>query len=265
MPDAGTDGVGPDAFEFVGRLRRSGLLDASEVDAFLAAPAANCADGPAALAEALVREGLLNEYQVGRLLAGQTTGLVYGDYRVLGCLGGRAYRVEHAQLKRLATVKVLGDEEDRHTTLLPLVQSEVQSLGGLRHPGLVLPSHAGEADTGHPGRVVRYLVMDHIHGRDLGQIVRDDGPLPVAQACAVACQAAEALRHAYEHGRAHRRVRPSKLMLTPQGHVKLLGLGEDGLWRGRGSPLPTVSAPDCATALPTCADVYGLGRRCTSC
>jgi hypothetical protein len=253
----------PEAVEFVGRLRRSGLLEPAEVDAFLAGPAAAGAEGSADLAEALVREGLLNEFQVERLLAGQTTGLVFGEYRVLGRLGGRAYRVEHTQFKRLAAVKVLGDEEDRQSTLLPLVQSELQALGALRHPGLVLPAQVGEADATHPGRVVRYLVMDHVHGRDLAQIVRDEGPLPVPLACGVACQAAEALRHAYEHGRTHRRVRPSKLILTPQGHVKLLGLSEDGLWRGRTNPPPNdeFSAPECRAGRggDVRSDVYGLG------
>jgi hypothetical protein len=262
-PTPAPRGVAPDAVEFVGRLRRSGLLESSELDAFLTGPAAEGTDGPAELADALVREGLLNEYQAGRLLAGQTAGLLFGEYRVLGCLGGRAYRVEHTQLKRLAAVKVLGDEEDRPSALLPLVQSEVQSLSALRHPGLVLPSLVGEADSGHPGRVVRYLVVDHVHGRDLGQIVRDDGPLPVAVACGVACQAAEALRHVHEHGRTHRRVRPSKLVLTPQGQVKLLGLGEDTLCRGRTGAPPNdeFSAPElrAGRAGDVRSDVYGLG------
>src|SRR5262249_20448745 len=143
--------------------------------------------GATEIAAALMGEGLLNEYQARRLLDGDTDGLVLGDYRVLGCLGeggsGTVYRAEHGRLKRLAAVKVLAGERRRHSPLLALVQSEVQALEAVRHPALVRPFHAGEEVAGSRSRVLRFLVMEHVQGRDLERLVREDGPLPVATAC----------------------------------------------------------------------------------
>src|SRR5262249_20854856 len=51
------------------------------------------------------------------------------------------------------------------------------------------------------------------------------GPLPVDAACDCVRQAALALQHAHEQGLVHRDVKPSNLMLTPSGLVKLLDLG----------------------------------------
>ena len=55
------------------------------------------------------------------------------------------------------------------------------------HPNVVEAHDAGEqAET-------VYLVMKFIEGTDLGRLVRERGPLPVAEACALACQAAHGL------------------------------------------------------------------------
>jgi hypothetical protein len=55
--------------------------------------------------------------------------------------------------------------------------------------------------------------------------VQQRGPLPVAQACDLARQAALGLQHAHESGMVHRDVKPHNLMLTPSGQVKILDFG----------------------------------------
>jgi hypothetical protein len=98
-------------------------------------------------------------------------------------------------------------------------QREMRAVGNLRHPNIVEAPDAGEAD-GMP-----YLVMEYVDGCDLGKLVGRMGPLPVAEACDVIRQAALGLEHAHEQGRVHRDVKPSNLMLSTEGQVKVLDLG----------------------------------------
>jgi serine/threonine protein kinase len=143
-----------------------------------------------------------------------------------------------------------------------------QALGArLRHPNLIAVYQAGRA-AGRP-----YLVMELVAGDDLGGFVGRYGPLPVAAACAVIRQAALGLQRLHEHGLVHRDVKPSNLMLTPAGGVKVLDLGlarhlhepgAGGRITGHGQFLGTLDymAPEqCADphAVDTRADVYGLG------
>src|SRR5262245_36620034 len=59
----------------------------------------------------LLEHGLLTQYQVSRLEAGNTFGLVLGSYRVLERLGsggmGIVFRAEHMRLRRQVAIKVL--------------------------------------------------------------------------------------------------------------------------------------------------------------
>src|SRR5437879_4113288 len=74
---------------FLDRIRTLRLADAGALDEFLAARdprLAEFADGDR-MAAALVQAGLLTRYQMSRLRAGTTHGLVLGAYRVLEELG----------------------------------------------------------------------------------------------------------------------------------------------------------------------------------
>jgi CheY-like chemotaxis protein len=67
--------------------------------------------------------------------------------------------------------------------------------------------------------------MESVEGTGLDQVLAERGPLPVAEACAYACQAALGLQHAHERGMVHRDIKPHNLMLTPEGRVKILDFG----------------------------------------
>src|SRR5207237_6620455 len=90
----------------------------------------------------------------------------------------------------------------------------------LRHPNLVTTYDAGQAACGP------YLVMELVQGDTLDRLVGQCGPLPMAEACEIIRQAALGLAHLHEQGPiVHRDVKPSNLMLTPSGQVKVLDLG----------------------------------------
>ena len=72
---------------------------------------------------------------------------------------------------------------------------------------------------------IRFLVMEHVDGLDLAEVVARCGPLSVADACEAARQAALGLECSAEHGLVHRDIKPSNLMLSAEGHIKILDLG----------------------------------------
>ena len=263
----------PSAHEFIHYLSESKLIPGPELDAFLAAHPGLDGGAAAALIDALVSQGYLNNFQVGRLLSGQTFGLVLGHYRIVERVGaggmGVVYKAEHIHMKRTVALKILAADDDRNSVFLQRFYSEMQALAVLRHPNIVLAFDAGEVDIPHaPQKVLRYLVMEYVTGQDLEQVVLGGGPLPVALACRYVRQAAEGLRHAHEHGLVHRDIKPSNLLVTPQDQVKILDFGLARLCRRRCTEahamLGTVDymAPEQARdarSVDIRADIYGLG------
>jgi len=192
-------------------------------------------------------------------------------YKILEVLGrggmATVYKARQLGTKRLVAVKVIdrslaGDEE-----IVARFRQE-QALGGrLRHPNLIAVYEAGRA-AGRP-----YLAMEVVEGGNLDELLGRSGPLEVAEACEVIRQAALGLQHLYEHGLVHRDVKPSNLMLTTGGEVKVFDLGlarrllePDAGERitSQGQFLGTLDyvAPEQCTdphAVDIRADVYGLG------
>jgi serine/threonine protein kinase len=146
-----------------------------------------------------------------------------GQYEVLDRIGrggmGTVYKARHPHLKRDVAIKVLSTGRLRDLEAIIRFQREMEAVGRLDHPNLVRAHDAGETDGQH------FLVMEFLDGTDLRRLVREHGPLPVADACEVIRQAAMGLQYAHEHGLIHRDIKPSNLMLTSDGMVKVLDLG----------------------------------------
>ena len=96
---------------------------------------------------------------------------------------------------------------------------EARSAAGLSHPNAVAVFDAGEADG------YLYIVMELVEGRSLGDVLAEAGPLEPAQATAIAASVLAALGQAHDAGIVHRDVKPSNIMVSYDGAVKLLDFG----------------------------------------
>jgi serine/threonine protein kinase len=196
---------------------------------------------------------------------------VLGEYELLEPLGaggmGKVYKARHRKLDKLVALKLLRGLAQPSPEALARFLREMRAAGGLDHPNVVEAHDAGEQAG------VAYLVMKLVEGTDLARLVRERGPLPVAEACELARQAALGLQHLHERGLVHRDVKPSNLMRTPDGVVKILDLGlarwreevapgDDLTGAGRFLGTPNYLAPEqarSAAEVDIRADVYGLG------
>ena len=146
-----------------------------------------------------------------------------GPYRLLRPLGtggmATVYLAEHERLRRQCAIKLLPRERVGHPGWLERFDREMTTVASLEHANVVRATDAGHQDGWH------YLVMEHLDGLDLGRLAGRIGPLEVADACELVRQAALGLSHVHAHGLVHRDVKPSNLLLTRKGIVKLLDLG----------------------------------------
>jgi serine/threonine protein kinase len=139
---------------------------------------------------------------------------------VLGKGGmGTVYRALHKRLEKLVALKILSPDRLHDQHAIVRFEREMKAIGKVRHPRIVAAHDAGEVAGAH------FLVMELIEGIDLSMLVRHLGPLPIADACELASQAAEGLAAINDHGLVHRDIKPSNLMLTSTGEIKVLDLG----------------------------------------
>jgi len=147
----------------------------------------------------------------------------HARYEILNLIGrggmGEVYKALHKVMNRIVAVKVIKPQLVQNDAAVQRFHREVQAAAKLNHPNIVSAYDAEQAGDLH------FLVMEHVEGMDLSELVRRSGPLPIADACDLIRQAALGLEHAHQHALVHRDIKPSNLMLTTDGTVKILDLG----------------------------------------
>jgi serine/threonine protein kinase len=165
------------------------------------------------LAELLLERGWLTRYQVDLLLQGRVAELFLGPYRLLEPLGeggmGQVFKAVHRRLGRVVALKAIRQERlSQDPESIRRFQREARAAAQLAHPNVVIVYDADQVGSNY------FIAMEYIEGTDLSQLVKQSGPLPVAQACDFIRQAALGLQHAHESGMVHRDIKPSNLLVT---------------------------------------------------
>lgn len=171
----------------------------------------------------LVRLGHLTEFQAQEVCRGKAEQLILGDYLLIDEIGqggmGQVYRARHSMMNREVAIKLMRPDTLNSVEHIQRFRREVEAAAQLTHPNIVNAFDAGEFD-GH-----YFLVMEYVRGQDLRRRIRQSGPLSISLALNYLLQAAQGLEYAHKRGVIHRDVKPSNLLLSDDGTVKVLDLG----------------------------------------
>jgi len=72
---------------------------------------------------------------------------------------------------------------------------------------------------------IKYITMPYIEGRDLADVLRDRGRLPVGEALRIGRQIAAGLVAAHEAGVVHRDLKPENIMIDQDGQALIMDFG----------------------------------------
>ncbi len=190
-----------------------------------------------------------------------------GIYEIQGLLGkgamGEVYEGRDPSLNRRVALKVLGRKHQESGEFKERFLREGRALASMNHANVVQVYFIGEFD-GRP-----FLAMEFLDGDDIGGLIKKNGALHPGDSAEVVRQSAVGLLEAKRAGVVHRDVKPSNLVVTSAGAVKVTDFGlakalqEDlsitatGVFVGT----PDYLAPEQAMGedVDSSADVYALG------
>ncbi len=206
---------------FVWDLRRSNLLDRGQLDQVVGEflnrhPGAE----PPALAQYLVAQGILTQFQADRLLQGKTQGFVLGPFTLMDALGsgsmGTVYKAQSKTDHGWYAVKVL---PRRSMWNVRIARRKVRAFEQCKHRSVVPFVDVGTSGGMH------YLAWPFVEGETLEKIVSREGRLRAEQAAAYLLQIAEGLQECHKQGLFHGLLKPSNLMIGADGQVRILDFG----------------------------------------
>jgi serine/threonine-protein kinase len=120
---------------------------------------------------------------------------------------------------QVVALKVLREQYAADGEFIERFEREARAVSALAHPHMVRVIDSGHDDGVH------FIAMEYVSGANLKQLIRRHGPLPAADATAIAAQVCEALAYAHAHGVIHRDIKPQNILLTPDGEVKVTDFG----------------------------------------
>lgn len=148
---------------------------------------------------------------------------------------GEVYRARDPHLDREVAIKILLDDVSVGEKQIARFENEARLASSLNHRNIITIYSMGWQNQRC------YIAMELIDGQTLQKLL-EKGPMPVDKVLKIATQVADGLAKAHDAGIIHRDLKPQNVMITRDGHVKILDFGLSKLIRFTSdSGAPTVS------------------------
>ncbi|OGC42902.1 hypothetical protein A2Y85_00145 [candidate division WOR-3 bacterium RBG_13_43_14] len=184
-----------------------------------------------------------------------------GNYKILDLIGkggmAKIYTALHLALNRVVVLKAMGKTESRRR-----FKQEALLTATLNHSSIVATYDYFTDGNDH------YIVMEYVEGVNLADIIQQAAPLHPKIAAYIAHQLCSALNHAHKNGVMHRDIKPTNILISKQGEIKITDFG---VAKAEDSPQLTTSgmvigtpfymSPEQAAGeeLTNRSDIYSLG------
>ncbi|MCG6921456.1 MAG: serine/threonine protein kinase [Acidobacteria bacterium] len=149
-------------------------------------------------------------------------GQTFKHYEVEAELGkggmGVVYRARDTQLGRPVALKVLTPEFTRDEDRKKRFLQEARAASAVNHPAIAPVYEVGEGPEG------LFIAMELVEGRTVKALIQAR-ELDLLGGIEVALQVAGGLQKAHEAGIVHRDIKPENVVVTPDGHAKILDFG----------------------------------------
>ncbi len=215
----------------------------------------------------LLAEDSRSRLAVGTILAER--------YRIVALLGeggmGAVYQAEHVHMQKTFAVKVLHAQMTELEEAVKRFEREAVAAGRIDHPNIATATDFGRLPNG-----AFYLVLEYIAGKNLREVLSEEGALPLERSLGIARQVALGLTAAHAANVVHRDLKPDNIMLVQREagveSIKILDFGIAQVKGDEKNPAPVTQfgaifgtpqymAPEQAQGLPVDArvDLYALG------
>jgi eukaryotic-like serine/threonine-protein kinase len=149
-------------------------------------------------------------------------GTTLGHYKILRLVGkggmGEVYAAEDLTLGRTVALKVLPPGLASLPGGLERFEREAKAAAALTHRGIVT-LHSFEQDNG-----THFITMELVDGAPLASRIPAAG-LPLHELLAIGIDLADAVAAAHARGVVHRDLKPANILMTADGHAKILDFG----------------------------------------
>ena len=145
-----------------------------------------------------------------------------GHYKIERLLGqggmGQVYLATDDVLERQVAIKFLPEEMERDPSTRQRFLREAKSAAALDHPFICKVYETGESEE------KSFISMEYVEGQTLDEKMKTE-PFSLADTLRIALEITEALEKAHKRGIVHRDMKPANIMITPQGHAKVMDFG----------------------------------------